>query len=227
MNNIKHIFFDLDGTLIDSVSDITVALNKMRNFFKLAPLSRHTIANIIGKGFPTTTRKVLGLDLPQKQVEANAQQALLLTLKAYEESMGEHTRIYDGVVELLNFCQSKAITMAVVTNKEYQHAVKTLDKLKLLDYFDIIVGGDTTEYYKPHTAPLLYAMQKLGATSNDSLMVGDSENDYLCAHALNVPCVLITHGYSHGKDISLLPNAITIDQFNQLGDMLKQEPEST
>ncbi len=220
MSKFNYLFFDLDGTLIDSVTDIAYALNQMRHYFSLADISPHAVSNIVGKGFPTTVRKVLELDLDATQVEQYASKALSLTLDAYEKNLGKHTTIYAGVTDVLQFAQVKGIKMAVVTNKEVKHATKTLKALKLIDYFNLVVGGDSTQHYKPHPAPLRYAMEVLKADKDTSLMIGDSDNDYLCAQKCNIPCILTTEGYNQGVDFTSLKPYAIINQFIELKDYL-------
>lgn len=218
MNKIHYntLFFDLDGTLVNSVSDITYALNKMRAHFALDPISDQTTASIIGKGFPTTTQKVLSLDLTPEKVAAYANDALKLTLDHYEEAMGQHTHIYPGVIEVLTHFRDLKIKMAVVTNKEEAHAIKTLKHLGLNQYFDCIVGGDTTPFYKPNPAPLEYAARMLNADITTSLMIGDSANDAYCAKAYNMPYILISHGYANGVDLHNLNAIAVIEHFDEL-----------
>ena len=211
-----YLFFDLDGTLINSISDITHALNKMRTHFALAPISDKITASIIGKGFPTTTQKVLALDLPENNVKNHAENALKLTLDYYEEVMGKHTHIYSGVINALKYFKNQQIKMAVVTNKEEVHAIKTLTHLNLNQYFHCIVGGDTTKFYKPNPAPLEYAAKLLSANINKSLMIGDSANDAYCARALNMPYIIISHGYANGVDLQSLNAIAVIDHFDEL-----------
>ena len=170
-NKYRYLFFDLDGTLINSIKDITYALNKMRAYFSLAPINDNITASIIGKGFPITTQKVLALDFPADKVERYAKKALALTLTSYESAIGEHTHIYPGVTEVLTSLKEQCIPMAIVTNKEEVHAFKTLKSLNLTSYFDCIVGGDTTEFYKPHPAPLAYACKKTVAPTRSRRVV--------------------------------------------------------
>ena len=213
--SIRNIFFDLDGTLINSLADIAAALNQMRQHFDLAPVDNQTVAEFIGPGFPSTIRKVLH-DLGQETTVENADKALTLTRKFYAQNLGNNTHVYPKVIETLTRLKTQNINLAVVTNAEEQHAIKLLTQLNLLHFFQVIVGGDTTAFYKPHPEPLQYAMEELKATKDNSVMVGDSESDYLCAKAIAVPCVFITHGYHHGFDFKThQPHAI-IDTFEQL-----------
>ena len=218
---IKHIFFDLDGTLIDSIPDITSSLNCMRKFYGLEQLTNETIANIVGKGFPTTVRRVLSIDMNKQQVEKNASEAINLTMKAYEEKMGENTVVYKYVIDMLEFCNKSEINLSIVTNKEYNHAIKILEKLDLLKYFSTVVGGDTTKYYKPNPAPLKHAIKIANADISTSIMVGDSDNDYICAQQSGVSSVLITHGYHHGINFKDLEVDLIISNFKELVEYIK------
>ena len=222
-NKFDNVFFDLDGTLVNTLSDLTFALNKMRAHFKLKPINDQTTANIIGKGFPTTTKKILALDLSEDEVQQYSQQALNLTLKHYENAMGKHSHIYDGVIVLLQKLKYLNIKMAVVTNKEYKHAIKTLQQLDLIHYFDAVIGGDSTEFYKPHPQPLQQALKLLNVSTENSIMIGDSENDLLCAHALKMPCVIIGHGYHNGKDLKSLNPYAYINHFDELFAFLQPD----
>lgn len=214
------LFFDLDGTLINSVNDITYALNKMRAHFALAPICDQTTASIIGRGFPTTTQKVLSLDLAPDKVATYANDALKLTLDYYEEAMGQHTHIYPGVINALTHFKELKIKMAVVTNKEEAHAIKTLEHLGLSQYFDCVIGGDTTPFYKPNPAPLEHAARMLNADITTSLMIGDSANDAYCAEAYNMPYILISHGYANGVNLHSLNALAVIKHFDELKDYI-------
>lgn len=218
MNKLHYdtLFFDLDGTLINSVSDITYALNQMRAHFALSPICDNTTASIIGKGFPTTTQQVLELDFTPDKAHFHAKTALKLTLNHYEAAMGQHTHIYPGVIKALNYFKALQIKMAVVTNKEETHAIKTLKHLNLDHYFDCVVGGDTTPFYKPNPAPLEYAAKRLNANITTSLMIGDSANDAYCAKACNMPYILISHGYANGVDLQSLNAIAIIEHFDEL-----------
>ena len=213
---INNIFFDLDGTLIDSVPDITFALNTMRDHYALAPISVKTVSQIIGKGFPTTVRKVLGLDLSADQVAHTANDAIKITKEAYAKYSGQQTKVYEGVIETLQQLYQSGIKMAVVTNKEYKDAIKVLAQCGLSEFFDVVIGGDSTTHYKPHPQPLIEAMSKLGAKLDSSIMVGDSRNDFECAAAANMRCVMVDYGYANDENVHHFGAYKCISQFNQL-----------
>ena len=217
MTKIKYIFFDLDGTLINSVGDLTVAGNIMRNHFNLPPVDENILANIIGKGYPTTVRKLLALNFTDKEyIESIADKSVEIIATAYKSLNSKNTVIYNGVIDTLEYLKNKNIKMAVVTNKDEKSAILALEYLGLSKYFNVIVGGNTTSKYKPSAKPLLFAINKIDANIEQSLMVGDSINDFLCAKEANVKAIMVSYGYNHGLDLSTLGAFACINDFSEL-----------
>ena len=210
---IKNIFFDLDGTLIDSAGDITAAVNTMRHNYNLEPVTKGVVANVIGKGYPNTVRKMLALDFDTDHIENIIDEAIVIVTKSYKSQESANTIVYDGVRDTLEHYKQKNIAMAVVTNKTEDAAIDTLKHLNLDKYFDVIVGGDTTINYKPSPEPLLYAMQQLNANADESIMIGDSENDYKCATACGMNTILLNYGYNNGIDLKSLSAFAYVDDF--------------
>ena len=218
---IKNIFFDLDGTLVNTVGDLTVATNAMRKHFGLKPVSKNVLANIIGKGYPTTVRKVLALDFTDKKyIESITDDGVKIVSDNYKTLNSANSKVYLNVFETLDFLKQQNIKMAIVTNKHEEDAIQSLSHLNLLDYFDIIIGGDATPSYKPNSEPLLFAMNKLNAKPDESLMVGDSMNDFLCAQGANIKVVIVSYGYHNGIDLKSLDSFAHIDDFAEIKDLI-------
>ena len=88
-----------------------------------------------------------------------------------------------------------------------------------LQYFELIVSGDTTAKKKPDPLPLLFAAEKMDVAAADSLMVGDSSNDVTAARRAGFAVVCLPYGYNHGKDIrDSNPDAVinTLDELPAL-----------
>lgn len=213
--SIRNIFFDLDGTLVNSLTEITASLNKMRQHFKLTLVDNKRVAKVIGSGLLNTIKSLFYNNDTETMVE-NINQVLKLTKNFYAKNLGNSTYVYPGVIETLTQLKMKGINLAIVTNAEEEHAIKLLSKLNLLSFFQLIVGGNTTSSYKPSPLPLEYAMKKLRASKDNSVMVGDSKNDYLCAKAVNILCVFITHGYHYNFDFDKHKPYRVIDRFEKL-----------
>ncbi len=218
---IKNIFFDLDGTLVNTVGDLTVATNTMLKHFGLEQVSEEVLANIIGKGYPTTVRKVLALDFDDKEyIESIADEGVKIVSQTYKTLNSSNSKVYPNVFATLDSLKSQNIQMAVVTNKHEEDAIQSLTHLRLIDYFKVIVGGDTTTNYKPHPQPLLYAMEKLNAQTDESLMIGDSLNDFLCSQGANMKAILVSYGYHNSVDLKALESFAYIDDFEKLGHLI-------
>ena len=218
---IKNIFFDLDGTLVNTVGDITAATNAMRKHFDLDKVDKDVLANIVGKGYPTTVRKILSLDFDDKQyIESIADEGVKIVSQTYKSLNSINSQVYPNVSETLEFLKNKNIKMTVVTNKHEDDAIQSLTHLDLIDYFEVIVGGDTTSSYKPYPEPLLFAMSKLNAKAEESLMVGDSMNDFLCAKEANVKAIMVSYGYHNGVDLKALDSFAYIDDFAEIKNLI-------
>jgi phosphoglycolate phosphatase len=218
---VNTLLFDLDGTLVDSVPDIAFALNTMRAQLHLPTITLEVVKNIVGRGFPTTVQLILELDMTQTEAKKLHAKAFSLTLQAYSENHGKHTTIYVGVLSTLIFLKKHHYKMAIVTNKEEAHATALLEKVGLASYFDCIIGGDTTDHYKPHPDSIFEALSRLKSKPNDAIMIGDSKTDIDAAHNAAIPVVAVTYGYNHNTPISHYHPEYIIDAMSELPSLLK------
>lgn len=217
--NFSHIFFDLDGTLVDSAGEITEAINLMCQQFHLEFVSKNEISRLVGKGFPNTVKQVL-LSRVKHKSDHYFDKALTIALSAYQDNIGSKSILYDGVLRTLKFIKKLGISMSVVTNKEKKCALKILEALKIKPFFNLVIGAGCTKYYKPHPQPLKVAMDITHAIINSSLMVGDSENDFLCAKQVGVKCVLVSYGYRESSKLEELHPFALIKNFEDLKELI-------
>jgi phosphoglycolate phosphatase len=212
----RLVMFDLDGTLVDSVPDLTAAVDSM-----LAQLGRpaagiEQVRHWVGNGSLVLVRRALAGQLEHDGVDsALAQQALALFMQAYA---GSHvlTEVYPGVRECLDWLAAKQIPLAVVTNKPSEFVAPLLEEKGLGGYFRWLVGGDTLPQQKPDPAALFWVMDKAGVGAADALFIGDSRNDVRAANAAGVPCVALSYGYNHGRPIAEESPALVLDDLRAL-----------
>ena len=196
LSHIKAISFDLDGTLVDSLVDLTDTANAMRSYLGLPHLEQKRLEAYIGDGLATLVRRALADD-PEKSVDEQLwQEGLIFYLKYYDAHLATHTQPYLGVKECLSAISRLAYPMAVITNKLERFAKKILQQLNLQNYFKIILGGDSLEEKKPSALPLLHVAQAFQIEPASLLMVGDSLNDLKAAAAAGSPCIGVSYGYS-------------------------------
>lgn len=196
------VMFDLDGTLMDSVPDLAAAVDRMLHQLGRAPAGVAQVRHWVGNGSRVLVRRALAGGLECAGVDDDeAEQAHALFLAAYA---GGHalTRVYDGVIELLDWLQARQVPLAVITNKPEQFVEPLLAEKGLGGRFRWIVGGDTLTRQKPDPAGLLHVLALAGVSPDQALFIGDSRNDVLAARAAGVRCVALTYGYNHGRPIA-------------------------
>lgn len=180
---LRLLVFDLDGTLIDSSKDLCNSVNATLEHFGLQPLRDELIVSFIGGGAGMLIRRALlePGELPDPLVndEDFHRQALEYFLTWYRAHKLDYTRVYAGVMESLAAIEgwSDHPQMAVLTNKPVGPAQAICEGLGLSQYFSLILGGDSFATKKPDPEGLLHLMERLGATPETTLMIGDSEVD--------------------------------------------------
>jgi phosphoglycolate phosphatase len=198
---LRGVLLDLDGTLLDTVEDISKALNRALAEMHLAALATAEVRNMIGGGAPTLiTRALAQLDAA---VYAGGKARLLQRFYFhYGQLHGRQearSRVYPGVAEGLRELHALGLQLAVVTNKAKSMAVELLYQLGLGQWIDFVVGGDCCRHRKPNPEPLLFACSALKIEPREALMVGDSNNDVLAARAADIPVVCVPYGYNEGR----------------------------
>lgn len=206
----KLIIFDLDGTLVDSLVDITASVNAALVETGLPEKTPDQVVSMIGNG----TRALI-----ERAVAGHAEQgqkAFATFSQHYEKHLLEKTAFYPGVESMLKQFQSKKL--AVMSNKRTRFCDAILQGLNADHYFEMIVGGDRPDYKKPNPAPLLEICRRLKVQPNEAAMVGDSPVDVTAGRAAGMFTVGITEGFTPadvmaqtGAD-SLLPNAAVLNE---------------
>mgnify|MGYP000638568496 FL=1 len=204
---------DLDGTMIDTLGDFEVALNRSMADLDLPPVTRALVERTVGKGSEHLIRSVLAHQLALPQVKGltnvcDARSVDNLFEPAWQRYQhhylainGEFAAVYPRVVEGLQQMRDAGLQLACLTNKPLSFA-KPLLQAKGLDHFFIhVFGGDSFERKKPDPLPLLKTCEALGVSPAQALMVGDSSNDAQAARAAGCPVVLVRYGYNHGEPV--------------------------
>ncbi len=210
--------FDFDGTLIDSVSDITQALNRTLSFYDRPALSVEQLRMMIGDGSANLLRaafRATGEDLS----EALLPEVLERYSGIYLDQPADKSCLYPGVVETLHALTEKGFKLGLCTNKLERITHKILDMIGLASLFSAVAGGDTLPVRKPDGRPITWVTEQLGG--GKSAMVGDGPNDALAARAAGVPVVLVSYGYP-GGDVHALGADLVIDHFAELPDALNR-----
>lgn len=195
------LLFDLDGTLVDSLDDIVVALNDTMGQYGFAPLCRDVVSRFIGKGSRVLVEKALRETLSQLPESGFVDVFVEKYLQNMLQTQGQWTRCFEGVIDSLETLRAHGFELALVTNKPRANTCLLLSQLKLESLFSIIVAGDDTPHPKPAPDMLLLAAQLLHKHPDDCIMIGDSMNDALAAQNARIACYLVQTGYNEGINI--------------------------
>lgn len=196
--NLQAAIVDLDGTLVDTLGDFHVALNRMLAELRLPGIGPEAIARMVGRGTEHLIQAVLDhVGAAPSLYEA----AWTSYQRHYSEINGSRSTVYPGAVEGLQAMKGAGWRLACLTNKPGSFAKELLARKGLLEYFDLVFGGDAFERKKPDPLPLLRTCEALGTRPENTLMIGDSSNDAAAARAAGCPVVLVTYGYNHGEPV--------------------------
>jgi len=212
MSQVRAALVDLDGTLLDTAPDLAAAANRMLQALGRPPRSVEEIANYVGKGIARLVERSLTGDLEKKADPELLKHALELFAPVYDEESGRSSRIYAGVEEGLKKLKAEKVKLACVTNKAERFTLPLLERMNLLNYFDVVVCGDRVARPKPNPDCYVEACQRLGVPTQEAVVIGDSENDVQAARAAGIRVFCVTYGYREGKSVeSLRADAVVRD----------------
>jgi phosphoglycolate phosphatase len=226
--NLNAVMIDLDGTMVDTIGDFEMALNRALQDLRVPQASRSLIERAIGKGSEHLIRTVLSHQLAQAQSTESARSVAQLfdpVWERYEHHYlainGQYSQVFPGVLEGLAQLRAMGLRLACLTNKPLAFTQPLMAAKGLSVYFDHIFGGDSFERKKPDPLPLLKTCEALQTMPGQTLMVGDSSNDAQAADAAGCPVVLMTYGYNHGEPIRNTPARAWLDSLTHLQGLIQ------
>lgn len=211
----RNIVFDLDGTLLDTIKDLQIALNITLKNNNLPTRTLEEVTSFIGNG----VRVLVAKAVEGGESHPLFEQILSQYRTYYKEHSIEHTVFYPGVEEFLKLCKGKSIGMAVVTNKP-REGCELIHRHFFTDYMQTVIGVTNDSEKKPCPVNVLKAMDILKATPKDTLYVGDSEVDAQTAKNAGLDCVLCTWGYTPLDILLHEPHIAIINSPKELAEFI-------
>jgi len=192
---VKAAIFDLDGTLADTALDLMLAGNAtFRDIGIEYQMEKGRDESIASRGGKSTIRH--GLNQAFGTIEEDRVKSLYPNfLKNYENVIDLNSVLYDGMFEVLEDLSQLDVLLGVCTNKPTKQAKILLNILGISSYFKAIVGPDTFGIAKPDPKPLINVIEMIGAKPECSVLVGDTNTDFLTSVAANIPFILSTYGH--------------------------------
>jgi phosphoglycolate phosphatase len=210
VNDIQLLIFDLDGTLIDSKTDLVLSVNAMREQMGLARLDTAVVVSYVGGGIATLIRRALGEGASHEEVE----RASAIFLDYYGLHLLDNTVPYPGVREALDELRDQK--MAVLTNKRVDFSREILKGLGLAQHFSWIYGDTSFPEKKPNPVGVLKLMSDTGTPARQTLIVGDSDTDVLTGRNAGIWTCGVTYGFGAHTLETVPPDLI----LNDLRDLL-------
>jgi phosphoglycolate phosphatase len=186
------IVFDLDGTLVDSGTDLANAVNALIVELGRPALPKPAIIGMVGDGAGVLVRRALAA----RSLDPDTPGALERFLEHYGPHVLDNTRPYPGMLDALEWIEGR-FPMAVLTNKPGAATEVILEGLALRRYFQDVIGGDTALGRKPAPAGLLQLAEKAHIPPSRVLMVGDSSVDLATARSAATGICLARYGFGY------------------------------
>jgi phosphoglycolate phosphatase len=218
---IRAAIIDLDGTMLDTMPDFTVAINGMRADLALGPVTQETITPMVGKGSENLIRAVLALDFDTATVDARFDDAMASYQRHYLAINGQHSVLFDGVIEGLRAMRANGLRLACVTNKPIAFTTPLLALKGLDQFFEIVYGGDSLAKKKPDPLPLLTVCQDFDLAPSNVVAIGDSSNDAEAARAAGCPVLTVPYGYNHGRPVQEIDSDGIVDSLLSAAQLIQ------
>lgn len=186
----KAVIFDLDGTLLNTLGDLTAAVNHSLAACGFPLRTEAQVRSYVGDGVKELVQRAC----PAEADSAAHQAVMEQYFPYYAAHNADLTHPYEGVMDLLKDLKVAGYRLAVVSNK-HDAGTQALCRRFFGDYLDLVVGADGTRPLKPAPDSLLYALSQLEVAPEDVWYVGDSVMDVQTAHRAGVRCVAVTWGF--------------------------------
>lgn len=186
----KCVIFDLDGTLLDTLDDLTDSVNAAMKKFHFPGRTKEEVRNFVGNGIG----KLIERAVPQGTGETRIKKVYDYFCDYYKEHCQDKTRPYDGIETMLADLKKQGYQLAIVSNKA-DFAVKELNACFFKEWISVAIGERPGVLRKPAPDTVIQAMKELHMQKEECVYVGDSDVDIKTARNAGLPCISVTWGF--------------------------------
>jgi phosphoglycolate phosphatase len=208
--------FDLDGTLVDTLDDITACVNFGLEALEEPSRSREEVRNMVGDGIEALCRRALETPTP-----ARVAKLVDLARTFYQDHPVGTAAPYEGVPEMLDGLRDLHLKLAILSNKPHPMVEAVVARLFSSTPFDVILGQGEGFPPKPDPAGALYVAEILGMPRFDLLHVGDSEVDLQTGIAAGIPFAGVTWGFRSACELQASGGRLLADAPNEILEIAK------
>ena len=205
--------FDLDGTLLDTATDLAHALNHALGHIGREPVSLDLARTFIGGGTGQMLRAALAHGGDADGIDVTALQEVLVGF--YAENIARHTALFPGGEAMMDALAARGVHLAIATNKREDLARRLFDEMGLTARFATIIGGNTLGPGRAKPAPDMLHEMVARCGGGAAAFVGDTTFDVGAARAADMPVVAVSFGFNDLPPHELGADAV-IDHFDEL-----------
>ncbi len=188
--NTRAIIFDLDGTLINTVSDLAASMNHGLKSLGHPARTEDECMKMIGNGVKLFAQRALPPDHPE-----DLEKLLTLMKEHYQAHCCDNSSVYPGIADLIDQLSQKGVKLGVLTNKPDKMATRVVEHYFGKGTFDAIFGVKESRKIKPDPAGVNEMLQRFQAPPEQCLFAGDSDVDIITARGANIPSIAVTWGF--------------------------------
>lgn len=190
MEKYTTIIFDLDGTLLNTLEDLTDSVNFALHSYEFPIRTIEEVRQFVGNG----VRRLMELAVPDGTANPKFEEVFDLFKTYYNNNCQNKTKPYDGIFDLLTALKKKGYKIAIVSNKIHS-AVVELNNIYFSEYIQIAIGERKGIAKKPTPDTVNEALRLLNSIKEEAIYIGDSDVDIATAKNAHMPCVSVTWGF--------------------------------
>ena len=211
------LFFDLDGTLLNTLDDLRDAVNTILVRYQMPEITPEQTAAFVGNG----AGHLIHCAVPEGTPEEQEKKILAEYRQYYQEHCQVRTAPYSGIPEMLERLKEAGCVMAVVSNKP-DAAVKELNRHFFKGLLDSAIGESAEIRRKPAPDTVFEAMRQTGAEQSSSVYIGDSEVDIETARNAGLPCISVSWGFRNKQELEAAGAQVIAGNAEELEQLLIQ-----
>jgi len=188
---LKALLLDLDGTLVNTAPDMVATLNRILRNHNQAQVDVSQASKLVSNG----AKALLEFGFGNAFKDFSSEQLINEFLSDYANNICNESHLYDGMAEILEWCEQNSIRWGVITNKPIELSKSLLEGLGLFKRCSILLGGDSLPVKKPDPAPLLHSCMVMNLAPSECLYVGDHERDIIAGNAAGMDTAAALWGY--------------------------------
>ena len=213
----RYAIFDLDGTLLDTLDDLTDSMNYMLGKHNFPLRTRNEVRNFVGNG----VRKLVERAIPTEyKADDEFIDKFYNDFSLYYNSHSDvKTSPYPGTLDMLDKLLENGFDIAIVSNK-IDSAVKSLSAKFFGERIKSAIGEKPSVRHKPEPDMVFMAMEEMGADKENSIYIGDSEVDIQTAKNAGIPCISVLWGFKDRKFLEDSGATVIVESMEELGERL-------